>query len=718
MKKRRNLQWLYDNIAEPNLLSRIDETEKAAIGQRAKFGYDTDLESRADWEKKAKIGLEIAEQIVQKKTTPWPGAANIKFPLIAIAAIQFAARAYPNIISGQDVVRYKVIGEDKEGKKAERGKRVAKHMSWQVLEDMDEWEEETDKLLHGLPVLGTYFKKTFRCPVLRRNKSVIINPLDLVINEEVKSILTARRISHNLMLYKNDAIERQNAGTFDGDANKYMSQSPEDKLELFVEQHCYFDLDGDGYEEPYIVTFHYDSGTVVRIKANYSEENVSQTDKGELLKIKPDEYFTKYSFIPAPSGKFYDLGFAHLLGPLNETINTILNQLVDAGTLANQQGGFLGTGIRMTAGSLRFKPGEWKPTQVVGGLLKDNIVPLPIKEPSSVLFQLLGTLHEAGMRLASVSEQMTGETPSQNTPATTTLAVLEQGLKVFTAIYKRIHRSLKREYGLLYGLNERYLSDEEYFTVLDEQQVVAKQDYSNRGFDIYPVSDPNLSSEALSMARSQALMETMQLNPLPKGRMAILKKHYEAIGADVEEVLNDKEVEAFLNAPPPPNPELIETQLKAVKQGHDYDMSAEKQKWEIELIKAQIAEVEARAAKMAAETDTLPLAQKFDQYMARIDQMQRLLEISTKREIEMEKLRGQGNSAQGGQGRTSPMAPKPNNQQGTPVLPGDPSGLGESVGAGTNGEPILPPSDGLGDDSLGEPVLDGRPYTRSTEPIE
>jgi chaperonin GroES len=541
MAKKKPISWLTENIEETNLIKRIDEDTLAKVASRCIQGYTDDVTSCTDWRKKTEDGLKVAKQVTERKTFPWDGAANIKYPLIATAAIQFAARSYPQILNGPDIIKAQVIGADPDGTKEARAKRISQHMSYQVLEQMTEWETDMDQLLHGLPIVGTYFKKTFFDPLYQRNRSMVINPFELVINMKHKgTIETARRITQEIHLYKNEVIERENAGLFKEGVSAVMKSEEASTQELFIEQHCWYDLDGDGYEEPYIFTIHSESNTVVRAVANYDLDTMDiRNDK--IIKITPIQYFTKFTFIPSPDGDFYDIGFAHLLGPINEAMSTLINQLLDAGSLANTGGGFISKGLRWQGGNLSFSLGEWKPVDTTGMPLKDAIMPLPVREPSGVLFQLLGLLNDIGNKLASVSDAMSGETPSQNTPASTTLATIEQGLKVFTAIYKRVFRALKSEFKKMYRLNSQYLEEEEYFRVLDTQQAIQRKDYGMEDMDVSPAADPNMSSEAQKLARANALLQTMQLNMDPVAQGEILRQYYDALDAKNIELLVNME---------------------------------------------------------------------------------------------------------------------------------------------------------------------------------
>jgi chaperonin GroES len=639
-KNAKPVSWLIDNLDKVNLVDDLEDRVINKISTRVLNGYELDLASCSEWHKKTEDGLKVAKQIAEKKTFPWPGAANIKFPLIATASIQFAARAYPQIIQGNDIVRATVVGSDDTGAKEQRAKRVSQHMSWQLLDQMEEWEPGMDQLLHGLPVMGTYFKKTFFDPLYQRNRSIALTPFEVVVNIKHKGTLeTCRRISQQIYLYKNEVIERENAGIYRADCAEHMTNQVNDDesvQELFIEQHCWYDLDGDGYEEPYIVTLHHDSGYICRILANYDAGQMDvRNDK--LVKIEPIPYFTKFTFIPSPDGEFYDIGFAHLLGPINEAMSTLINQLLDAGSLANTGGGFISKGLRWNGGRLSFELGEWKPVDTVGMSLKDAILPLPVREPSSTLFQLLGLLNDTGQKLASVSDAMAGEMPSQNTTATTTLAMIEQGLKVFTGIYKRVFRSLKQEFAKLYRLNSVYLEEEEYFRVMDSQMAVFQKDYALDDLDIVPVADPTMASEAQRLARAQALLQTMEMNPDPMGKIEILRQYYDAIGAkNIDQLLNVEQIKQQMENPPP-NPDMLRLQLETQKAKdtmdaklHELEHAETELQAKVNLLEKQADLLTAQTMKTIAEAEAVEPGMQFEQYKMQVAQ------ISEERKMELE----------------------------------------------------------------------------------
>lgn len=616
-----------DNIAE-----ELEESALGTIGARVVKEYEIDLASRSEWDERMDEAMKIALQVKEEKTFPWPGAANVKYPLMTTAAIQFAARAYPAIVSGKDVVKGKINGEDPDGGKQAKADRVGRHMSWQLLEDMPEWEPETDRLLHILPIIGVVFRKTYFSPAEGRNVSELVIGKDFVVNYKAKSLETAPRQTHRFDLYPYEIEERVRAGLWlDQDIKRQHGSEDEDEPIEFLEQHRRWDLDDDGYAEPCIITVHKDSGKVVRIVPGFIEEGLVWDGQGNVVRVERESYFTKYGFIPNPDSAIYDLGLGYLLHPINETVNTVLNQLLDAGTLANTDSGFIGKGLRMKGGPIRSKLGQYVPVDVSGQTIRDNIVPMQHKEPSLVLFQLLGLLIEAGREIASVKDVLTGDAQSANASPTTTLALIEQGLKTFTAIFKRVHRSLKSELKKLYKLNSIYLNPEEYFTFHDSPEAVSRQDYEDRTLDVTPVSDPSVVTDMQRMGRGQALLQ-FNGDPLVN-QMEIRRRYLMAIGVEnIDQVLQEPEQG--------PGPQEIMLQ-------HQMDM----EKMEMAL-KADNASIE--KLKMVTEAiRNLADAESKEQGTQLAFYKQQLEEITRSTDE-------RGNNA----GRLQPMAAPPGNQGG------------------------------------------------------
>ena len=563
-------------ISEINIADTLDDDKLTAIGSEAKQGFESDLSTRGDWEKDVDNYTKLAKQVVEVRNYPWPNASNVKYPLLSTAAMQFAARAYPALVpSSRNVVAASVIGKDPDGQKYERAQRVSMYMSYQLLDEMSGWEEDMDRMLIMLPIVGVLFKKTYWDSVEKKNCSKLILAKNLVVDYWTTSLDKAERISEVIEMSPRLLKERQMAGLFcDVDLGDAILPTTSGRTGIdmtfpehdsttpytFIEQHTFLDLDKDDYAEPYIVTFEKESGKVVRIVANYDEDTMTFDDKGKLLKIKPIQYFTKFGFIPNPDGGFYDMGFGTLLGPLNESVNTLINQLVDAGTLSNLQAGFLGKGLRIKMGETRFQPGEWKTVNATGDDLKKSIFPLPTREPSDVLFKLMGSLITSGKELASVAEIFTGKMPGQNTPATTTMATVEQGMKVFTAVYKRIFRSLGEEFAKLYRLNSVYANPTEYVAVIDTQ--VGQDDFNQKDFAICPGADPTATSQQEKLQKAQGLMELMQFNVLDP-----VKVLYRILEAQEQpnwkDLINPQVAQTGQMPPPAPDPKVMALQAKA-----------------------------------------------------------------------------------------------------------------------------------------------------------
>lgn len=577
-----------DILATANVATLLDKADLLAIGDEVIRGFDSDLTSRSDWEEDLTRWTELSLQVTKAKTYPWPNAANVKFPLLATAAMQFAARAYPTLVpSDGKVVKCKVIGSDPDGQKAARAQRVSTHMSYQVLYQMEDWEEDMDKLLLSLPIAGTCFKKTYFDSNKQKNVSKLILPKNLVVNYFTRSLEEAERISEIIYLTERQIIERQKKKVFldielngPGEAPENYPQgnltdTTEDNTVPYtiIEQHCFFDLDGDGYSEPYIVTVDRNSKDVLRIVARFDSEGVVLGEDSEIQSIEPLHFYTKYSFIPNPDGGFYDIGFGRLLGPINESADTLINQLIDAGSLSNLQAGFIGKGLRIKMGEARFTPGEWKAVNAVGDDLKKQIFPLPVREPSDVLFKLLDLLLKSGKELASVAEIFVGKMPGQNTPATTTMATIEQGMKVFTAVYKRVYRSLAKEFKKLYILNRQYMNLEEYLDIIDEE--VTQSDYAGSENDIIPGADPTAVSSQEKQQKVQAIGQLLQLGTV--NPMWFTQMYMEA-----HEIPN---WEQGVNQPQPkqdPKAEALKmkAQIDQAKAQNDMRMAQEKMKME------------------------------------------------------------------------------------------------------------------------------------------
>lgn len=639
-------------VASKNLCEDIDADALKDIGKSVVEWTDSDEDNRTEWKGRYEEYLKLASQVKENKSYPWPGAANVKFPLLTTAAMQFAARAYPALVPGPNLVAGLVIGRDEGGLKQQSAERVGRHMSYQLLYDMPDWEEEMDKLCLILPIAGCLFKKTYYDHFEGRNCSELVLPTDLVIDYYAKTVESAARKAQYVWRTDNEIKERVAKGLF-CDLDYGMAQGEEkptaknkiDGVQIpqqdrwtphkFIECHCYWDLDDDGYEEPYVITVHYETQQVARIVARYDVNSIEtvvdpKTGKEKLFRIKPIEYFTKFGFIPNPDGSIYDVGFGLLLGGINEAVNTLTNQLLDAGTLSNLQAGFLGRGIRVRGGNSRFQPGEWKPVDFTGDDIKKHIFPLPTKEPSDVLFKLLETLVTSGKELASVAEIFVGKMPGQNTPATTTMATIEQGLKVFTAIYKRIYRALGKEYQKLFYLNALNLPDEKiYFTINEpegpEGASVEKQDYSIDNISVKPKADPNIVSSAQKVTKVQTIGALLQLGTInPK---EYTKRFLEASEIEnIKPLMSDDSGQKPYQPSPPPEVQKAQMEMQASQQENQQKgQLAQADAQQKAQLNQQKAQIDAAKAQQDSQSKQLDMAIKAAD--AKMKETQALLDI-------------------------------------------------------------------------------------------
>ena len=531
-----------------NIAPKQPEKVLSDLTSKVIEGYKIDSDSRKDWEELNKQIIDLAKLLVKKKTYAGEIVANVKYPLIITACIQFAARAYPEMIKGNEIVKGKVIGKDPDNAKSERAKRLCDFMSFQILHEMQDWEEGVDQLLFTLPAIGCAFKKSYFDSLERRNVSEMAFADDVVVNYFAESLERTPRITHRIYLYHNEIIERINSGVFSKFNIAELGQATSDKTSdtddetphLFLEQHRWYDLDEDGYQEPYIVTVHAESQKLVRIAPRYATDGIIRNDQDEIIKIVPEHYFTRYLFMPSIDGGFYGMGFGSLLMSTNAAINTIINQLLDAGTLSNRQSGFLGRGLKLGRGkSIQLKSGEWKHVEVTGDDLKKNVFPMPVREPSNVLFTLLGLLIESGKELAGMTEILAGNSPGANVPAESVLALIEQGLQVYSAVHKRVYRSQYKEFNKIRRLNALYLDQMTYITVLDDEDANIQADFATNDFDVIPIADPNNTTMLQRLMKAKAMLELrgQGLNDQEINRRYLLAMDIN----DIEKILPDEE---------------------------------------------------------------------------------------------------------------------------------------------------------------------------------
>ena len=617
-----------------NIAEEIDDDVLEDIGTTVFEGYEKDCASKRNWDAMIDDYVKLAAQVKEPKSWPWQKAANVKFPLLSTAALQFQARAYPSLVPADGkIVNMKVVGADPQGIKAAKADKLAKHMNYQLLKEMKDWDEETDRLLIQLPIVGCLFRKTYFDQIKKHNVSRLLGPRDLVVNYWAPSLEGAYRKTEIVTMTRNELQAQINAGLFlDVDlpepesppkvpekVNVHKGDAPSsaDRATPYVilEQHTFWDLDNDGIDEPYIITIEHQSRKVLRVVARWDSDGVKLNDKKAVICFEPVEYYTKYEFLPNPDGGFYGVGFGHLLGPLNDSANTIINQLIDAGTLANLQSGFLGKGLRLKAGETRLAPGEWRAVNATGDDIKKQIFPLPVKEPSKVLFELLGLIIQSTKELASVAEIFVGKMPGQNTPATTTMASIEQGMKVFTSIYKRVYRSLAKEFEKLFRLNAIHPENlEKAMLILDEP--LSPEDYDAKTYDVCPTADPTAVSSTQKLLKAQGLMELLPLGTI--NVMEVTKRILEAQEqSNIEALMQQQQL--------PPDPKVQAAQMK---------MQQDKEKHQLDMAMKQF-EMQMKQQEMAMDAKFMEMESMMEMRLKEMEMQQDVKHSQTKHNMKM-----------------------------------------------------------------------------------
>lgn len=642
---KKSLEKLFQYADSVNVAELLDDDKLIEVAKDIMAGFEEDERSSQEWRDNAEEALELTKLEREVKNYPMPNASNVKYPLITVAALQFTSRTLPELIKSGEVAKYKIIGKDRQGAKDRRGKRLKAHLNYQIMEIMEDWLDSRDRLLMHLAVVGTVFTKTYFDPIEGIPKSVFIPYDEIIINNSISSLEEADRVTHLLYLSERELIEHQRFGLFRELPEESIEEDESDTInpQELLEVHCYLDLDLDGYPEPYVVTMHRSSEYILRIAPRYVQESILVNADDEVMKIFGKNFFSDYHLIHDPAGGFLSLGFGTLLLDMNMTVNTVMNQLLDSGKLANLQGGFIGAGLRMRAKTVDLEPGEWLPMEAADGVsLKQNIVPLAYKEPSLVLFQLLGTLIDAAKELTSTTEALTGNSETQNVSPNTLMALINQGLKVFAAIQRRVFRGYKKEFMKIVDINKIHLDPKEYIEIIDPdipelQEMVDEQgniiDYQQAGTDVVPVADVHGSTEAERMAKLQAeLSGGLQLAQIGGANPQGLAFNY-FTGLESENMEN-------LVAPPPqqgPDKELLELQSQIDKTGKELEMKDKELQLKLMEIDAKTTKMHADAIKAIAEAEAAEVGSQVSQY----DAIVRGLAESNKALTERQKLNEQ-----------------------------------------------------------------------------
>ena len=548
-----------------NLAEYLEDGYLREISTQLRAAYEEDVQSRSEWEETYTKGLDQLGVKYEDRTQPFEGASGVTHPLIAESVTQFQAQAYKELLPSGGPVKTQILGLQNP-EREEQASRVKDFMNYQIMEVMEEFDPDMDQLLFYLPLSGSTFKKVYFDEPKQRAVSKFVPAQDVVVPYAASDLQTASRVTHVLRMDKNEIRKMQVAGFYrDVELSKYeeqdntvrqkvdelqgTSKTYTDDIYTILEMHV--DIDIEGFEDispdgeptgialPYIVTIDEGSGQILSIRRNFKE--------GEPI-AKKTQYFVHYKFMPGLG--FYGFGLIHMIGGLGRAATSILRQLIDAGTLANLPAGFKARGVRVRDNDQPLQPGEWRDIDAPGGDVKNSIIPLPYKEPSAALAQLLGALVEGGRRFVSLADQQTADANGQ-APVGTTVALLERGMKVMSAIHKRLHYAQKQEFRILARIFRDNLPQEYPYEVQGGSRTIMAQDFDDR-IDVVPVSDPNIFSMAQRVTLAQTQLQLAQSNPQMHNLYAAYRRMYQAL-----EVQNIDEI-----LPPPPQPQPMDPAIE------------------------------------------------------------------------------------------------------------------------------------------------------------
>lgn len=638
-----------DNIVPLILEQEMGDSDLAMIGQKCLQGLEEDKRSMKDWLTMADQAMDLAGLKAETKNYPFTNAANIKFPLITTSVLQYTSRTLGEMIKDGKVCNYKVIGRDPQFLKARRGDRRSIHMNRQLMEVIPHWMDYNEKLLQQWAVVGCGFKMTWYDPCIKGPRSEMVPYDQLILNYNETNLDDCPRVTRYVYQSKNKLVEYQRYGFYDNMddvENLTMDADTTDTTNFeLIEQHCWIDLDDDGYEEPYIVTIHVASGKVFRIVSRFEERDIELNSDGEIQKINAMNYFTLFTFLPSLDGSIFGTGMGTLLAPLNKATNTSINVLLNSGHLSTMQGGFIGKSLKINKKDLMIDPGQWIPaTAADGSSLKDNIVPLNYKEPSQVLLQLVQYLVEAAKTLSASTDVMTGTSDTTNVSPNTLMSLIQQSLTTYVPIQRRFFRGLKDELRKLAALNQRYLDIVEYVDLIDPSPEEFKEmfdeqgnlvDYDLKMVDVVPVVDVNESTKQESIMKAQALNAFIQPF-LPSGTINIA--NVVAFTCRSMEIEPDI-YQTFINPPqqPPPDPKLLEIKRKSDRDQQEMAIKAAEVKSKSFHTEAQVDQTKANTVKTMADIkhqddqtklQGIDMAMSDDQFNKELDLKDRALKVS------------------------------------------------------------------------------------------
>lgn len=607
---------LEDIAAMDNCTSLLSKKELEAIGEKVYKDFKLDEKSMEDWLHLAKEAMDLC--LMQRGSSNIDGKADIKYPLLATAVMQFTARSVPEMTQAGKAAKPKVLGQDPDGKKLRKGRRVCTALNYDIQEVMPHWSRERSLLHSQLAVCGSAFTKTYYNPITGVNHSDLVPYDQIFINKWVKNLDSAPRITQLIYMSPNDIVEHQRYGLFSDyydQAEMTMDESdPEPIYHELIEQHTWLDLDKDGLKEPYIVVYHLAHKCVLRIAPRFDyleNRTVFLNDKKEIKKIIPIQYFTSYEFMASPDGSFFGVGFGSLLRDTNHTINTLLNQLIDAGSLANMQTGIISKDLRLKDEDLRLGRGEWAFADTGSGQsLRESMVQFSYKEPSNVLLQLLTVLKDAADGLTATSDVLTGTADVTNASPNSVAMLMKEGYKVYTYIQRNIFKTFGTELEKLVALKAKYMDQEEYLRLIDPTPAELQEmfdaygqisDFDMESIDVVPIVDVQDSTELEAMNKANAVMQAgtqfVQMGATDPTMLAIY--YYKAMGVE--------NIEALVPPPPqddtpPPDPAIIQMQQDLQVKMKELEIKEKELQIKAAETEAKIKEIEATTAKIQSET--------------------------------------------------------------------------------------------------------------------
>jgi len=536
---------------DSNLAEEMPDRELSRISSEMLAEYDANKSSRQDWEDAYANGLELLGFNYEERTQPFRGATGVTHPLLAEAATQFQAQAFNELLPSSGPVRTVVMGKETR-KKVEQGQRVRQFMNYYITNVMEDYTPDMDQMLFYLPLAGSTFKKTYFDETLDRAVSKFVPAENLVVPYETTDLDTCPNVTQVVRMSLNDLRKRQVMGSYldvdvipaqreitgvGGEINRIDGLEPNQIDYDCTILECHVDLDLEGYEEvdedgdttgikiPYIVTISMDNGQVLSIRRNYREDDP---------KKKKIQYFTHYKFLPGFG--FYGLGLIHTIGGLSRTATAALRQLIDAGTLSNLPAGFKARGLRIRDDDEPLQPGEFRDVDAPGGAIRDSLMPLPFKGPDQTLFQLLGFVVEAGQRFATITDLKVGQ-GNENAPVGTTMAIMEQGSRVMSAVHKRLHYAMRLEFKILARVMGESLPQEYPYSVAGGDETIMASDFDDR-IDVVPVSNPNAFSQAQRITLAQTKLQLATQAPEIHNLHEAFRDMYEALGVtDVDRLM-------------------------------------------------------------------------------------------------------------------------------------------------------------------------------------